>query len=60
MNGAIVEVLNDHEIVLAKKSVLGAMSEINNKTEKYLEPEKPLIDFKENEYWLQYKVSKNG
>lgn len=56
----IGEVLNENETKLAKKSVIGAVSEINKKTEKYLEPDKLLIDFKESEYWLQYEVGKVG
>lgn len=60
MIGRNDEQLNDHEMVLVKKSINGAVSEINKKTEKYLEPEKLLIGYKESEYWFQYKVNKNG
>jgi len=52
--------LNKEEIKLAKKSINGAVKEINKKTEKYLEEDKQLIDFKNNEYWLQYKVKIDG
>ena len=52
--------LNEHGINLAKKSVNGAVSEINKKTEKYLESGKLLIGFKDNEYWLHYRVDTDG
>jgi hypothetical protein len=52
--------LNKHEIILTKKSVHGAVIEINEKTERYLEKNKPLIGFKDNEYWLQYEVKRDG
>ena len=47
-------------ITLIKKSINGAVTEINKKTEKYLEPQKQLIDFKDNEYWFQYKIGRDG
>jgi len=59
ITGFVGEVLNNHEMALAKKTVHSAVTEINKKTEKYLEPEKLLIDFKESEYWLQYPIHKN-
>ena len=51
------ELLNLVQQTKVKRGVNGVVSEINFKTKEYLEPEKPLINFKENEYWLQYKVS---
>lgn len=41
-----------------KRSIRTAVNEINKHTEKYLEPDKDLIDYKDNEYWLQYEVDK--
>lgn len=52
--------LNKHETILAKKSINGAVSEINKKTERYLEEGKLLIEFKDNEYWLQYEIDIDG
>ena len=52
--------LKQFEIILAKKSVNGAVTEINTKTEKYLEPHKSLVNFKDNQYWLQYDVNIDG
>lgn len=55
-----IDGLNRLEINLAKKSINGVVTEINKKTERYLEQGISLINLKENEYWLQYEVGKDG
>jgi len=52
------EEYNNLEIDVSKRSVRGAIKEINKKVEKYILPEKELIGSKDNEYWLQYQVDK--
>jgi hypothetical protein len=52
--------LTTHEMNLLKKSINGAVSEINKKTDKYLEEGKSLIGLKDNEYWLQYEIDIDG
>ncbi|CAN5695392.1 hypothetical protein BH11PAT2_BH11PAT2_04910 [soil metagenome] len=47
------------QILIRKKSVRTAVSQINKKTEKSLEKDKELISGKNNEYWLQYEVDKD-
>jgi hypothetical protein len=41
-----------------KRSVSTAVTEVNKKTNKYLDPNKDLIARKDNEYWLEYVVDK--
>jgi hypothetical protein len=52
--------LNSYETNLAKKSINGAVSEINKKAERYLEEGKVFIGLKNNEYWLQYEIDIDG
>ncbi len=52
------DIPNTVELDTRKRSVRTAVKEINTHTKEYLEPNKDLIDAKNNEYWLQYEVDK--
>ncbi len=54
------DLLSNSDLLKIKRSINGSVVEINKKTEKYLEHEKMLIDYKDNEYWLQYEVKIDG
>ncbi len=54
------EIMDKREEILAKKSVNGAVSEINTKTEASLTNAKLFIGLKGHEYWIQYKVDIDG
>jgi len=50
---------NDPEITIGKKSVKDTVSRINEKTKLHVEKNKPLVNCINNEYWLNYNVTKS-
>lgn len=54
------DALSKKERISTKKSIRGAVSEINGKIEKHFGSKISFINFKKNEYWLTYDVEKDG